>query len=160
MDRADIFDDPRLTEVGLLFEASRGLLMKLEPAWTDNGLSLLDFSALMRLSRSPRQRLRMTDLAAQTDLSTSGVTRLVDRLERNGLVRREPDPADRRSSYAVVTAAGVTRVARVLPPYLAGVERWLTGPLTEEQMRGLVAALRIIRDEAFPEGIPPMADNL
>jgi hypothetical protein len=47
----------------------------------------------------------------------------------------------------------------VLPPYLAG-ERWLTAPLTEEQMRGLVTALRIIRDEVFPEGIPPMADNL
>lgn len=151
MDRADLFDDPRLTQVGLLFEASGGLRAKLEPAWADNGLSLPDFIALMRLSRSPAQRLRMTDLAAQTQLSTSGVTRLVDRLERNGLARREPDPKDRRSFSVLITAAGVTRIARVLPPYLAAVDEWFTTRLTDEQRQALNTALRIIRDAVFPE---------
>ncbi|RDI66603.1 MarR family winged helix-turn-helix transcriptional regulator [Nocardia pseudobrasiliensis] len=151
MEHADLFDDPRLTDVGLLFEASRGIRMKLESTWTANGLSLLDFIAIMRLSRSPGTRLRMTDLAAQTQLSTSGVTRLVDRLERNGLVRREPDPADRRSSYTVLTHAGAARLAKVLPEYLEVIDQWFFGPLTPEQRDALVSALRIIRDASFPE---------
>ncbi|MBF6330503.1 MarR family winged helix-turn-helix transcriptional regulator [Nocardia transvalensis] len=151
MHDADLFDDPRLTEVGLLFEAGRGLRMKLETTWTANGLSLLDFTALMRLSRSPGTRLRMTDLAAQSQLSTSGVTRMVDRLERNGLARREPDPTDRRSSYAVLTHAGAARIAKVLPEYLDVVDQWFNGLLTTQQRADLVAGLRIIRDATVPE---------
>ncbi|MFF0489798.1 MarR family winged helix-turn-helix transcriptional regulator [Nocardia sp. NPDC003482] len=151
MDHTDLFDDPRLTEVGLLFEAGRGLRMKLEETWSANGLSLLDFIALMRLSRSPGSRLRMTVLAAQTQLSTSGVTRLVDRLERNGLARREADPTDRRSSYAVLTHAGAARLAKVLPEYIEVVDRWFFTPLTPDQREALVTSLRIIRDATFPE---------
>ncbi|MEU1428370.1 MarR family winged helix-turn-helix transcriptional regulator [Nocardia sp. NPDC056611] len=146
MDPKHLFDDPRLTAVGLLYEAHEGLIARLEETWKSNGLSGLDLNALMRLSRSPGRRLRMTDLATQTGLSTSGVTRLVDRLERNGFVRREPDPADRRSSYAVLTAAGATRVARVLPAYLDGIDRWFTSLLTPAQLDDLTASLRVIRD--------------
>ncbi|MEV6277770.1 MarR family transcriptional regulator [Nocardia sp. NPDC051832] len=147
----DLFDDPRLTTMGLLFEAQDGLVKKLEPTWKASGLSGLDLNALLRLSRSPEQRLRMTDLAMQTSLSTSGVTRLVDRLERAGLLRRELDPGDRRSSYAVLTAAGEDRVATVLPAYIEAIERWFTGLLTPEQLDGLTSALRVIRDEVNPE---------
>ena len=50
---------------------------------------MTDFDVLIRLARSPGQQLRMTDLATQTALSTSGITRVVDRLEKRGLVRRE-----------------------------------------------------------------------
>ncbi|MRH86965.1 MarR family transcriptional regulator [Nocardia sp. SYP-A9097] len=151
MDPKHLFDDPRLTAVGLLYEAHDGLLARLEPTWKSYGLSGLDLNALIRLSRSPGRKLRMTDLAVQTKLSTSGVTRLVDRLERNGFVRREADPGDRRSSYAVLTAAGATRVARVLPAYLAGVEQWFTGLFEPAQLEALTAALRVIRDTANPE---------
>ncbi|GAB4589187.1 MarR family winged helix-turn-helix transcriptional regulator [Nocardia sp. IFM 10818] len=151
MDPKHLFDDPRLTAVGILFEAHDGVVARLEPTWKDNGLSGLDLNALMRLSRSPGRKLRMTDLAVQTSLSTSGVTRLVDRLERNGFVRREPDPSDRRSSYAVLTAAGATRVARILPAYLEGVERWFTGLFTPAQLDDLIAALRVVRDTTNPE---------
>ncbi|QVI23213.1 MarR family transcriptional regulator [Nocardia tengchongensis] len=151
VDPKHLFDDPRLTAVGLLYEAHDGLLARLEETWKSNGLSGLDLNALMRLSRSPGRKLRMTDLATQTSLSTSGVTRLVDRLERNGFVRREADPADRRSSYAVLTAAGATRVARVLPAYLAGVDRWFTSLFSPEQLEELTAGLRVIRDATNPE---------
>lgn len=147
----NLFDDPRLTAIGLLYEAHDGLIARLEETWKRNGLSGLDLNALLRLSRSPGRKLRMTDLAVQTSLSTSGVTRLVDRLERNGFVRREADPADRRSCYAVLTAAGATRVARVLPAYLDGVDRWFTGLLSPEQLDQLTASLRIIRDATNPD---------
>lgn len=146
----DLFDDPRLTISGLLFEAHNGLIAKLEPTWKAHGVSGLDLNALLRLSRSPRQRLRMSDLAAQTELSTSGVTRLVDRLATAGLVERVLDPADRRSSYAALTDAGAQRLEEVLPDYLEALERWLTGLLTPEQLDGLVAGLRVIRDATNP----------
>ncbi|WP_225725580.1 MULTISPECIES: MarR family winged helix-turn-helix transcriptional regulator [unclassified Nocardia] len=149
----DLFDDPRLTSVGLLFEASNGMLAKLRPVFERHGLSGLDSNALMRLSRSPRRRLRMTDLATQTELSTSGVTRLVDRLERGGLVRRELDPADRRSAYAVLTAEGERRLANLLPEYLDCVDRWFVDLFTEDQLADLVAKLRRIRDAANPEAV-------
>lgn len=151
MDPKHLFEDSRITTVGLFWEVYAGLAAKLEPTWKENGLSALDFSALQRLSRSPGRKLRMTDLATQTGLSTSGVTRLVDRLERNGFVRREPAPGDRRSFYAVLTAAGATRVARVLPAYLDGVEQWFTGLLTPEQLEAMVEGLRTIRDAVNPE---------
>ncbi|MEV0297167.1 MarR family transcriptional regulator [Nocardia sp. NPDC050710] len=147
----DLFDDPRLTTVGLFYEAYDGLVAKLEPTWKANGLSGLDLNALIRLSRSPNHRLRMTDLATQTSLSTSGVTRLVDRLAKAGLVARELDPADRRSAYAVLTEAGTRRLEVVLPEYLAAVERWFTGLLPAAQLDGLVAALRVVRDVVSPE---------
>ncbi|WP_338768151.1 MarR family transcriptional regulator [Nocardia vulneris] len=147
----DLFDDPRLTTMGLLFEAHAGVVARLEPAWRAHGLSGMDLNALMRLSRSSDRRLRMSDLATQTALSTSGVTRLVDRLTRAGLVERELDPGDRRSAYAVLTAAGAQRLTEVLPDYLDAVDRWLTGLLTPEQLAGLVTALRVVRDTVNPE---------
>ncbi|MFG2003759.1 MarR family winged helix-turn-helix transcriptional regulator [Spirillospora sp. NPDC048911] len=147
----DLFDDPRVTTMGLLFEAHDGLVAKLEPAWRKGGLSGLDLNALMRLRRSPGQRLRMSDLAAQTALSTSGVTRLVDRLQRGGLVRRESFPGDRRATYAALTPEGAERLEQVLPGYLDTIERWFTGLLTPDQLDGLVAGLRVIRDAVHPD---------
>ncbi|WP_336084344.1 MarR family winged helix-turn-helix transcriptional regulator [Nocardia sp. SSK8] len=149
----ELFDDPRLTSAGLLFEANSGLLAKLDPVWSAHGLSGLDLNALMRLSRSAERRLRMSDLATQTALSTSGVTRLVDRLTKAGLVERQADPADRRSAYAALTEAGVRRLEQVLPDYLAALDRWLTGLLTPEQLAGLVTGLRIIRDVTNPAAL-------
>ncbi|MFE6919871.1 MarR family winged helix-turn-helix transcriptional regulator [Nocardia sp. NPDC057663] len=146
----ELFDDPRLTISGLLFEAHSGLIAKVEPAWNAHGLSGLDLNALMRLSRSPNRRLRMSDLATQTELSTSGVTRLVDRLAKAGLVERQLDPTDRRSAYAALTPAGIRRLEEVLPDYLAALETWLTGRLTPAQLDGLVTGLRIIRDATNP----------
>ncbi|MBF6216948.1 MarR family transcriptional regulator [Nocardia abscessus] len=147
----ELFDDPRLTTMGLLFEAYGGVVAKLEPVWKAHGLSGLDLNALMRLSRSPGRRLRMSELAVQTALSTSGVTRLVDRLARGGLVERELDTADRRSAYAVLTDAGAARLAQVLPDYLAAVDRWFVGLLNPAQLAALSEALRIVRDTANPE---------
>ncbi|GAA0285072.1 MarR family transcriptional regulator [Actinomadura nitritigenes] len=147
----DLFADPRLTTMGLLFEAHEGLLTKLEPVFKEHGISGLDLNALTRLSRSPGRRLRMSDLATQTSLSTSGITRLVDRLARAGLVERAPCPDDRRTIFTVLTPSGADRLAAVLPDYLAVIDRWFTGLLTPEQLTAVVDGLRIIRDAARPE---------
>ncbi|RMI28297.1 MarR family winged helix-turn-helix transcriptional regulator [Nocardia stercoris] len=147
----DEFDDPRITDIGILFEAANGVRSKLEPIWQEAGLSVLDFTALTRLTRSAGRRMRMTDLAAQAQLSTSGVTRLVDRLERNGFARREPDPVDRRSSYAVLTDHGEATMAAVWPKYLATLDTWFFDLITPEQRETLVGILRHIRETTFPD---------
>jgi len=92
----------------------------------------------------------MTDLAGQTSLSTSGVTRVVDRMDRDGMVRREACPSDRRSSYAVVTAAGRQRLDEVLPGHLALLQQWFVGQLTPTQLDNLLEAMRTIRDAVNP----------
>jgi MarR family transcriptional regulator, 2-MHQ and catechol-resistance regulon repressor len=146
-----ITDDPRLTAVGLLAESFAGLHAKLEPTFAAHGISPVEFEVLLRLGRSPANRLRMTDLAAQADLSTSGVTRLVDRLERSGMVRRETCPSDRRGSFAVLTDQGAQRLADVVPDHLADLDRWFTGALSPGQLAGLLDALRTLRDSVRPE---------
>jgi len=144
------FEDPRLTAMGLLAETFAGLNAKLTPTLTAYGLSPMEFEVMLRLGRSPGSRLRMTDLAAQADLSASGVTRVMDRLERTGKVRRETCPSDRRGSFAVLTEDGSRTLATVVPAHVADVERWVTGALTAAQLASLLDALRAIRDRVRP----------
>ncbi|WP_433372633.1 MarR family winged helix-turn-helix transcriptional regulator [Actinoplanes sp. CA-142083] len=143
-------DDPRFTAVGLFAEAYTGLTARFATHFEEHRLSAVEFEVLMRLARSPGRRLRMTDLAGQTSLSTSGVTRVVDRMDRDGLVRREACPSDRRSSYAVITDAGRERLDAVLPGHLALVQEWFIGQLTPEQLAGTLESLRTIRDAVNP----------
>jgi len=114
-------------------------------------LGQVDFEVLMRLARSRGGELRMTDLAAQTGLSTSGVTRVVDRLERDGLAERRACPTDRRGAFTVITEAGLARLSAVLPEHLALIERWFTGLLAPDQLAQVLGALRVIRDAVRPE---------
>ncbi|GHE46940.1 hypothetical protein GCM10017673_56030 [Streptosporangium violaceochromogenes] len=144
------FDDSRLTAMGLLAEAFSGLSAKTHLSFAEAGLSDIDFETLIRLARSPGRRLRMSDLAAQTNLSTSGVTRVVDRLEREGLVVRQSCSTDRRASYAAITEAGTDRLDAVLPRHLADIETWFTGLLSPEQLSAFLEALRVIRDAVRP----------
>ncbi|MDP4500419.1 MarR family winged helix-turn-helix transcriptional regulator [Nonomuraea turcica] len=144
------FDDPRLTAVGLLAEVHAGLMARLQPAIAAARLSEIDFEAVLRLARSPGEQLRMSDLAAQTGLSTSGVTRVVDRLEREGVVRRRACPSDRRASYAVLTDAGRERLQSVLPQHLQDIDDTFTSLLDAEELEAFLATLRKIRDVVRP----------
>lgn len=136
--------------MGLLSEVYAGLMAKLSPALVASGLSEIDFETVLRLSRSPEQSLRMSDLAAQTGLSTSGVTRVVDRLEREGLVRRQPCATDRRASYATLTDKGIERLETVLPQHLKDIEECFTGLLTEQELQTFLTTLRVIREVVRP----------
>ena len=152
-----ITDDPRLTAMGLLAETCAGLHAKLAPTFAAHGISPLEFGVLLRLARSPAQRLRMTDLAAQAGLSTSGVTRVVDRLEQSGMVRRETCPSDRRGSFAALTDKGARRLTDVVPDHLADIAKWFTGVLSPGQLAGLLDALRGIRNSVRPEAAAEVA---
>jgi MarR family 2-MHQ and catechol resistance regulon transcriptional repressor len=144
------FDDPRITAIGLLVETYTVLLTRFAAQYEEHGLSTVEFEVLMRLARSAGHQLRMSDLAAQTSLSTSGVTRVVDRMERDGLLCRRACLSDRRSSYAVLTKAGLQRLNETLPGHLELIERWFTGQLEPTALRNLLDALRTVRDAVHP----------
>jgi MarR family 2-MHQ and catechol resistance regulon transcriptional repressor len=143
-------DDPRITAVGLFSEAYTGLAAHFAAHFAQHDLDPVEFEVLIRLLRSPAGRLRMTDLSAQTSLTTSGVTRVVDRLERDSLVRREACATDRRSSYAVISDSGRAKLERVLPEHVEIIDQWFTGLLTPAQLDALLSAMRVIRDAVRP----------
>jgi DNA-binding MarR family transcriptional regulator len=149
-------DDERLTVMGLFAETFTGLGARVAAQLAEHGLSVVEFEVLVRLARSPEGMLRMTDLSAQTSLTTSGVTRVVDRLAERGLVARQACATDRRTTYAVVTEPGRTLLAGVLPDHLQLIEAWLAGPLRDlaaaegVSLASFVAVLRGLRDHVVP----------
>jgi DNA-binding MarR family transcriptional regulator len=89
-------------------------------------LPLTSYDVLIYLKDAPGKRLRMAELADSVLLSRSGVTRLVDRLEREGLLVRDTCVDDGRGLYAVLTAQGEALLERARPTHLEGVrERFL-----------------------------------
>lgn len=144
------YDDERLTAVGLFVETYRALSAVLARSLLGSGLSDNWFELLLRLGRSPGSRLRMSDLAAQTGLSPSGLTRAIDRLEEAGLVAREVCPSDRRGAFAVLTPAGRERLEAVLPRHLAEVQESFVDVLSAGEMAMLTTALRKLRDTLNP----------
>ncbi len=146
-----VSDDQRLTAVGLLVEAYQGLMDKLEPHIVAHGVTGMEFGVMIRLARSPNGRLRMTDLASQVGLSTSGTTRAVDRLERAGMVARVTCDSDRRGYFAALKPAGQAKVDEILPGHLELIDRWYTGVLDCDDFAALESALRAVRDAVRPD---------
>jgi DNA-binding MarR family transcriptional regulator len=82
-----------------------------------------EYAVLVALSEAKGRRLRMSDLASVLAMSISGMTRIVDRLAKDGLVERVRDDEDTRMVIAVLTDAGLRRLKRAYPVHLAGVRR-------------------------------------
>ena len=104
-----------------------------------HGLPLSSYEVLLFLNDSEEGRLRMAQLADSVLLSPSGLTRLVDRLEGAGLVRRESCPSDRRGFEAVITDEGRAVFAKARPTHLAGVRKRFLEHFSTEEMRTLAA---------------------
>ena len=98
----------------------------------DAGLpDLTWYDVLWTLYRAEGRRLRIRELADAVVLSSTGMTRFVDRLEAVGLVRREAVPGDRRGAYAVITKEGTDLLRRMWPIYARGIATYF-GPAVEE----------------------------
>ena len=111
------------------------------------------------LTQCGDQHLRMSELADAALLTRSGMTRLVDRLEKQGLVRRERCAADGRGTYAVITPEGAARFAAARPTHIAGVRRLFLDPLKQEgAARARRGVRRRARRDLGPE--PPRAPRL
>jgi DNA-binding MarR family transcriptional regulator len=122
----------------------------------EQGVPLTYFDVLIQLSRAGG-RLRMSDLADAVLLSRSGITRLVDRMGRDGLVRREPCPTDRRALYAVLTPEGEKALQNALPVHLRGIAEHFARHLSEREAKTLSAALgRLVpsRDDTTLSDLP------
>ena len=92
----------------------------------EHDLPLSSYEVLITLASAPGHRRRMAELADSVLLSRSGMTRLVDRLERDGLLVRDTCTDDGRGCYAVLTDRGRELLAQARPTHLAGVrERFL-----------------------------------
>jgi DNA-binding MarR family transcriptional regulator len=84
-------------------------------------LSLAEYTVLVHLSEAPGGSMRMNELAAESILTASGVTRVVERMERQGLVVREQAAGDGRGMTATPTEAGLERLREAYPYHLASV---------------------------------------
>jgi DNA-binding MarR family transcriptional regulator len=149
--RAALLQHPHLTTVGLFAEAYAGMTLSLERRLEqESGLSVQWFEVLIRLARTPGHRLRMSDLAAQTTLSASGLTRAVDRLEAAGLVERQACPTDRRSTYAVLTDDGESRILAALPLHVDQLVEVLDSVFTGAELELFTTLTRRLRDATNP----------
>jgi DNA-binding MarR family transcriptional regulator len=88
----------------------------------EHGLTISDFEVLLRLARAPDRRMRRVDLASEVLLTASGITRLLDGLERAGWVERDLCSVDRRVVYAVLTDAGLEKVRAAAETHFAQLE--------------------------------------
>ena len=100
----------------------------------EHDLPLASYDVLLQLAETEGRRLRMTELADRVLLSRSGLTRLVDRLERDGLVERTACPNDARGTNAVLTEAGLARLRQAAPTHLRGVSEHVTSRLTAAEL--------------------------
>lgn len=103
----------------------------------EHDLPLTQYEVLLYLENAPDHRLRMSELASSVLLSQSGITRLVDRMEREGLVERVPCPYDRRGLWAIVTDAGRSRLAAARPTHLAGIRARFLDHFGDEELQAL-----------------------
>lgn len=87
------------------------------------GLNLTEYSVLMNLSEQPGRSMRMSELADAVSISVSGLTRVADRLARQGLVERVRAETDGRGQLAILTPAGFARLEKAYPTHLAGVRK-------------------------------------
>jgi DNA-binding MarR family transcriptional regulator len=125
---------------------------------SEAGMPLAWYDLLLQLAEAPERRLRMADLADRVLLSRSGLTRLVDRLQAEGLVEREPYPGDARGTYTVLTAEGLDRLRAAVPVHLAGVEEYWLSKLDDDSLRELQRLLdRLEKDACLDDGGAPPA---
>lgn len=135
----------------LFLTAHAVLVEKIERRLAAAGLPTLDwYDALWALERAQSQRLRMHEFADWMVTSRSNITRLIDRLETAGLVRRERTDDDRRGAYAVLSPEGRRMRKRMWPVYEKAIGELFDQHLsameirhTEAAMRKLIAANRI-----------------
>lgn len=104
-------------------------------------VTLSDYEVLLYLAQAPERRLRMSELAERVLLTRSGVTRLVDGLERAGLVRRADCPEDRRVSYTQLTDAGYANLREAGRTHLAGVRALFVEQFSDEELEELASLL-------------------
>ena len=132
----------------MFFEAHAAVCARLEAALqARHGLSLRWYDVLLQLHGAAEGRLTMRDLGRAVVISKSGLTGLVDRMERAGLVERSGDPGDRRVVHVTLTPAGAALYRRARAEHRAAVADHFLGHLSGDEAVVIEEALRRVRDE-------------
>jgi DNA-binding MarR family transcriptional regulator len=121
----------------------------------EHDLSLAEYDVLLQLAEAPGRRLRMHQIADRVLLSRSGVTRLIDRLVRDGSVERDPCITDARGAEAVLTEAGLRRLRTASLTHLRGIEDHFVEAIAPDDLAAVDRAMRdvvtTIEGEALEE---------
>jgi len=136
--------------------ASIRLMERLDAELAGHAISLADYEILVHLSAELTGELRMTELAARTLVSRSGLTRRLDRLVESGLVERRSCATDRRGVYAVLTPAGRTRLEQAAPTHVEGVRRHFLSQVNSQDLETLTKSLNAVVESSVSQS-PPAA---
>jgi DNA-binding MarR family transcriptional regulator len=120
----------------------------------DHGLTISDYEVLLRLSRAPDRRMRRVDLAEQVLLTASGITRLLDGLERAGYVERGSCDSDRRVVYAVLTDDGSTKLRAASESHVTQIEEFFTSRYEDAELAELAELLARVDGDATVDCSP------
>lgn len=107
----------------------------------EHRVTTAEYFVLVNLSEEPERALRMTELAERGALSLSGMSRVVDRLVRQGLVERTKCPSDARGSYARLTPAGLAKLEAAYITHLRGVRRHVMDHLEGVDLESFAEAM-------------------
>jgi DNA-binding MarR family transcriptional regulator len=108
---------------------------------------LSTYDVLIALYEAPERRLPMQQLVSKVVLSKSGLSRLIDRVQREGLIKREKSMKDKRSFYAVLTEEGEQQLRKAWPIYAKGIKRYFASSLSEEEISIFIKAFQTIQLE-------------
>lgn len=126
---------------------TRQLSARLE---ADHGLTLNDYDVLVQLAYAPERSLRRVDLARSVLLSPSGITRLLDGLEREGWVEKRTCDSDARVSYAHLTDVGLAKFTAARKTHLADIEEAFGCRYTPDELAQVSALLGRLLDSDEP----------
>jgi DNA-binding MarR family transcriptional regulator len=112
----------------------------------DHGLTINDYEVLLRLARAPDRRMRRVDLAEEILLTPSGITRLLDGLERVGYVERGSCDSDRRVVYAVLTDAGLAKLREASKSHVAQIDELFTTRFDDREVVAVSELLERLGD--------------
>ena len=142
----DLLHDDRITLWGLFLEVHAGIGRRLgRELRAEIDIPDAWFEVLLRIGRTPGQAVRLTDLAGMVLFSSGGFTKLADRMEQAGLIRRRPCPDDRRATFAVLTDEGRRVLEGALSVHLPGLKQYVCDPLDDQKRRELESILRTLR---------------
>jgi DNA-binding MarR family transcriptional regulator len=118
---------------------------------TEHGLTLNDYEVLLHLSRADGRRLRRVDLAERILLTPSGITRLLEGLERAGYVERASCDSDARVTYAQLTDAGDDKLRDAAETHVTGIREFFRGRFSKDELQALGGLLERLPLEAADE---------
>jgi DNA-binding MarR family transcriptional regulator len=145
-----VIDDPLISTFGRLVEASNQLERRLgRDLEAQCGLPHVWFEVLIRLVRSTGGQLTMGELAEQVALTTGGITRLIDRMQAAGFVRRQPGQTDRRVSHTAITDSGRAKLDEAATFHAANLRAAFAG-LSDRDRSSLDSLLDRLRDPPQP----------